>query len=201
MSSRWWPRRMAAISAWTVNEDGYSRLYVRRPRRPASSIDLPAMPAGAIQSLVDVAGRPQARACCCTWRLLPAEIYVVNLDTGSRRHAADVRFSGRHRRGAIWLSRRLSATRRTTAATFPALLYRPEGRRTIRRRRALDPRRAGGAGAAELRLQRAVPVLALAGHRSARAERARLDRLRQDLPEADSPRLGRRRAARLRSRP
>ena len=65
-------------------------------------------------------------------------------------------------------------------------------------RRPLDPRRAGGAGAALV--PAALPVPRQPRHRRARAEHPRLDRLRQDLPEADPPRLGRRRPEGLRAR-
>ncbi|CAA9542040.1 MAG: acylamino-acid-releasing enzyme, partial [uncultured Thermomicrobiales bacterium] len=64
--------------------------------------------------------------------------------------------------------------------------------------RALDPRRSGVAGAAALR--RALPAPPQPGDRCAGAERPWQHRLRQGLPDADPPRLGRRRIGRLQGR-
>ncbi len=64
--------------------------------------------------------------------------------------------------------------------------------------RPLDPRRPGVAGAA--RVHAALPVPAEPRDRRSRHQHPRLDRLRQDVPEAHPPRLGRWGRARLGSR-
>ena len=185
------------VLAWMENVDGWgkrARPRSRARRRPARA----EAPAGhgfhARLRPVALPRRLAARA-----RLGPAE----PPGGGVRRRHRDRRRAARHRDarggpvGARSARARAHPLRELRRPQIPAWLYRPDGDGPSPFA-LLDPRRPGGAGAAGLPAVRPVPPLPR--HRRARDEHPRLDRLRQDVPEAHPPRLGRRRPRGLAAR-
>ena len=176
---------------WVVNEGGYSRLYVR-DLNANQQVALPDVPGGVIRHLTTsrdgrkiglLLDRPDH----------PTEIYVVDLDEQSVTQLTYSFLGGIDSCDLIQPEiNRLPNPRWPRDSGLP---LQAAGRRAIRRS---SSRSTAGRKRRSGRLYMPTPgstsTWLSRGIGSPRAEHARLDRLRQDLPDTDPPRLGRRRA-------
>lgn len=109
--------------AWTVNEDGYSRLYIRR-LDTGELVTLPDMPRGVIEGLTMTADG--SRLGMLLFRAEhPPEIHVINLDAGTMTRLTYGFLGGIDENDLI----EPETIRFTThdGREIPAFLYRPSG--------------------------------------------------------------------------
>jgi dipeptidyl aminopeptidase/acylaminoacyl peptidase len=108
---------------WSLNEDGYSRLYVRR-LDTGEMVDLPDMPAGAIESMTMTTDGSKL-AMLLHRADHPAEIYVVDVDAGTVARLTYGFLGGIDENDLIQPEIIRYATH--DGRDIPALLYRPKG--------------------------------------------------------------------------
>ncbi|HEX5494638.1 MAG TPA: prolyl oligopeptidase family serine peptidase [Mycobacteriales bacterium] len=125
--SAWGLERMARASesgtvVWTVNEDGYSRLHARDGNGVA--LPVPAIPDGVVSALrISPDGRRVAMLLATAIR--PAEVALLDLDTGTFRYLTDSRPAGF---GALRpVAPELIRYPTHDGRDIPAYLYRPAG--------------------------------------------------------------------------
>ena len=180
--------------AWMVNEEGFSALKVR-DLRSDRDVALPEIPKGVIDALA-ISRSGGKVGFLMAGATHPNEVYVLDLERSTLTRLTESMLGGIDE--ADLTAPELIRYPTHDGREIPAWLYRPAGRRAVPGD-PFDPRRPGVAGTADLQLRRALPVPADPGDRCPGAERARLDRLRQELPEAHPPRLGRRRTERFKA--
>ena len=180
------------VLAWIENVDGWAELHVRDVER---GVDLPApkLPRGAVSILGSgMSLSHDGSRLAIVWEepTRPAEVFVVDTATGDALPVTESRAAG------------------LSALDFraPELVAVPELRRqrdpgvAVPPRRGRARRRSPCSSTAARRRRsarssgRTCQYLLVARHRRARDEHPRLDRLRQDVPDAHPPRLGRRRS-------
>src|SRR5581483_5676196 len=163
------------VLAWIENDEGWASLRVRDVER---GVDLPApkLPPGTISPLgsgMSLSADGSRLAIVWDGPTRPAEVFVVDTATGDALPVTESRAAGL---SALDLREpELIRYESFDGRQIPAWLYRPEGDGPFPFSLLIH----GGPEARE---------------RRARDEHPRLDRLRQDLPEAHPPRLGRRRS-------
>ena len=186
--------------AWTVNEDGCVAPPPSRPRdrRAASRAAAPRRHGADLRARRRSRLSRDGRHAAVLWAApqRPAELYVVETATGQG--------APRHRQRGRRAAR--ARPRRARARLVPDL-GRPRDRRlalpaeeAAAASRSCSPSTAGPRRRSGPWYQPLLPVPRQPRDRRARDEHPRLDRLRQDVPDADPPRLGRRRPPGLRAR-
>ncbi|BDG04465.1 S9 family peptidase [Anaeromyxobacter oryzae] len=109
--------------AFTVNEDGYSRLYVADgPGAPPRRIEIPA---GEVTRLVFPRGRKDLLALSVMTATAPEDAYVVSLRTGKAERWTRSEVGGLD--PATFVAPELVRYPSTDGITVPAFLYRPPG--------------------------------------------------------------------------
>ncbi len=113
----------SSVLVWSVNEDGFSRLYAR-DERTGASIDLPATPNGVIQ-LLKVSPDGRKIGLMINRPTHPAEIYVVDIAGSTVTQITDGFLGGIDE--ADLIEPELIRITAFDGKQIPALLYRPKG--------------------------------------------------------------------------
>ena len=112
-----------SLLAWTVNEDGYSRLYVR-DERTGQAIDLPVLPNGVVQ-LIRVSPDGRKIGLMLSRPTHPTEVYVVDVAARNVTQITDGFLGGIDE--ADLIEPELIRFPTFDGKQIPALLYRPKG--------------------------------------------------------------------------
>jgi Tol biopolymer transport system component len=182
--------RDGRYAAWVVNQNGYSRLYVRN-RKSGKLLDLPDLPRGVLAALTfspdgDKLGLMEGTPTHCP------EIFVIDLRRRTLTRLTHSMLGGIDEGDLA----RPKAIRFPTfdGRNIPGLLYKPKEARAAGKVPVIlsISRWAAGAGASDVPLLRHLSVLGPSGHWGAGAQHPWLHGLRQDLSETHPPGLGRR---------
>ena len=190
------------LLCWLVNEDGYERLDGRETESD-TALGPCGLPAGArpfgagSYPPVAVSADGSRLAVVLSSPRRPPEVYVVERATGGSSQVTENWIGGGLAEEQL-VDAELIGYRSFDGREIPAWLYRPldlDGRAPV----VLSIH--GGPQAQERPIYNPLhQYLVSRGIGCSRDEHPRLDRLRQDLPAADQPRLGRRRPPRLGTR-
>jgi dipeptidyl aminopeptidase/acylaminoacyl peptidase len=115
--------RDGSILAWSVNEDGYSRLYARN-ERTGEAIALPSIPNGVVQ-LLKLSPDGQKIGFLLSRPTHPAEVYVVDVPTATVTQLTDGFLGGLDE--AELIEPELVRVPAFDGKQIPAFLYRPRG--------------------------------------------------------------------------
>ena len=178
-----WDVEQVAVSpdgrylAYVVNEDGWSRLYVRDVP-DGDERDFPRLPRG-VYSNLHFSPTETLLALMIAQPSRPNSIYLLNVESSELRRLTQSYFGGVPESEMVIPELVRYPTH--DGREIPAFLYKPQGDAgAFASGRPLDPRRTGSAGAAALHVLRPLPIPAQPRDRRPGAERARLHRLRQD---------------------
>ena len=178
------------VLAWLENEDGWARLRIRDTR---AGRDLPApdLPQGASTPIGSgLAVSPDGSYAAIMWQSprRPPELYVIETATGTAKRLTDSMIGGL--RESDLASPELVSYPSFDGRQIPAWLYKPRRRGRIPVVLSIH----GGPQVQERPVYNGFyQYLRQSRHRRARDEHPRLGRLRQDVPDVDPSRLGRRR--------
>jgi len=185
------------VLAWLENDEGFARVRVRdvEAGRDLPEPTLPKGTASGFGSGLSVSRDGSRLALAWDQPARPPEIYVVDAASGAARPVTESRAAGL---AALRLrDPELIRYPSFDGREIPAWLYRPDGDGPAPFVVAIH---GGPESAGEARVPPALPVPLEPRYRRDRDEHPRLDRLRQDVPDAHPPRLGRRRHGGLASR-